>query len=424
MIIKHAFDDRRYDNRRSKRRVAVDRAAQPKIRRRGAALLDCRAALFTPVGCRFDERWLRTTGTEQKAAASVNSLWAHGEACCGDAGGGGTARRIAAAGDTSDIREPTLGPGPSEWRVEPDDTSPYDSRPDDRYPHDRPPKSRLIGDGGAARGDDFFPPRDDADATADYAPPDIRAGTPRRIPPVGVFILGGIVAAAGVFAFAYITPRNSLDELRTPAASVAIRPDDPARAAFSVTDPSSIQPAERLVRPTAEPANDIAVDPAMVHEPRDPYAATPAVPSALPSSPPPAGPIPGRLSVPVLGNPVAKPAPLKTAESTQRATSARGDQSPLQRGDAPSFDAAAPSPPANSAVAAAPPNVEAPTRQSPQPGIASAPTEVAKFVQCADFFHQNRPGGSGYRGPPVARCGRYHVPIVVAAPSDKRNGNR
>jgi hypothetical protein len=28
----------------------------------------------------------------------------------------------------------------------------------------------------------------------------------------------------------------------------------------------------------------------------------------------------------------------------------------------------------------------------------------AAHVQCADFLHQDRPGGSDYRGPPVAGC--------------------
>jgi hypothetical protein len=26
------------------------------------------------------------------------------------------------------------------------------------------------------------------------------------------------------------------------------------------------------------------------------------------------------------------------------------------------------------------------------------------IIQCADFFHQDRPGGSDYRGPPIREC--------------------
>jgi len=35
------------------------------------------------------------------------------------------------------------------------------------------------------------------------------------------------------------------------------------------------------------------------------------------------------------------------------------------------------------------------------PQVYAAPVEP---VQCADFFHQDRPGGSDYRGPPVPGC--------------------
>ncbi len=30
------------------------------------------------------------------------------------------------------------------------------------------------------------------------------------------------------------------------------------------------------------------------------------------------------------------------------------------------------------------------------------------IVQCADIFHQNRPGGSDYKGPAVPECSRVH----------------
>jgi hypothetical protein len=33
-------------------------------------------------------------------------------------------------------------------------------------------------------------------------------------------------------------------------------------------------------------------------------------------------------------------------------------------------------------------------------------TRGAPHVQCADALHQNRPGGSDYKGPPVAGCPR------------------
>jgi len=35
------------------------------------------------------------------------------------------------------------------------------------------------------------------------------------------------------------------------------------------------------------------------------------------------------------------------------------------------------------------------------PQVYAAPVEP---VQCADFFHQDRPGGSDYKGPPVPGC--------------------
>jgi hypothetical protein len=30
------------------------------------------------------------------------------------------------------------------------------------------------------------------------------------------------------------------------------------------------------------------------------------------------------------------------------------------------------------------------------------------IIQCADFFHQNRPGGSDYKGPPTSLCPRAY----------------
>jgi len=46
-----------------------------------------------------------------------------------------------------------------------------------------------------------------------------------------------------------------------------------------------------------------------------------------------------------------------------------------------------------------------PTTVAPGP-TSSAPLTAAppNTVQCADFFHQDRPGGSDYHGPPVAGC--------------------
>ena len=37
-----------------------------------------------------------------------------------------------------------------------------------------------------------------------------------------------------------------------------------------------------------------------------------------------------------------------------------------------------------------------------------AGTHRAASVLCADFWHQNRPGGTDYRGPPVAGCRRTY----------------
>ena len=48
----------------------------------------------------------------------------------------------------------------------------------------------------------------------------------------------------------------------------------------------------------------------------------------------------------------------------------------------------------------APPKATAPT--ATQPKVAKAKPAVA--VQCADPLHQDRPGGSDYRGPPVPGC--------------------
>jgi hypothetical protein len=45
---------------------------------------------------------------------------------------------------------------------------------------------------------------------------------------------------------------------------------------------------------------------------------------------------------------------------------------------------------------------------APAPGYNNGPAyntgAAAPVVRCADFFHQDRPGGSDYRGPPVPWC--------------------
>lgn len=39
-----------------------------------------------------------------------------------------------------------------------------------------------------------------------------------------------------------------------------------------------------------------------------------------------------------------------------------------------------------------------------QRATGAAPRSAAPHPKCADFFHQDRPGGSDYHGPPVAGC--------------------
>jgi hypothetical protein len=47
----------------------------------------------------------------------------------------------------------------------------------------------------------------------------------------------------------------------------------------------------------------------------------------------------------------------------------------------------------------------APVYQAPGPVYNNGPTyNAAPVVQCADLLHQDRPGGSDYRGPPVPGC--------------------
>ncbi len=46
-----------------------------------------------------------------------------------------------------------------------------------------------------------------------------------------------------------------------------------------------------------------------------------------------------------------------------------------------------------------------PTTVAPAPTSSAPVTPVPnQTVQCADFFHQDRPGGSDYHGPPVPGC--------------------
>jgi hypothetical protein len=40
--------------------------------------------------------------------------------------------------------------------------------------------------------------------------------------------------------------------------------------------------------------------------------------------------------------------------------------------------------------------------------VYAAPGALGTSVECADFFHQSRPGGSNYEGPPVPGCPRQY----------------
>jgi peptidoglycan hydrolase-like protein with peptidoglycan-binding domain len=51
-----------------------------------------------------------------------------------------------------------------------------------------------------------------------------------------------------------------------------------------------------------------------------------------------------------------------------------------------------------------PPVQTFPSAQPSTPTGYDAPMPPAQPVQCADFFHQSRPGGSNYQGPPVPGC--------------------
>jgi len=56
-------------------------------------------------------------------------------------------------------------------------------------------------------------------------------------------------------------------------------------------------------------------------------------------------------------------------------------------------------------VAAAAPAASAPVSDSST--VRQSRRSVARHVQCADWLHQNRPGGSDYHGPSVAGCPRW-----------------
>ena len=58
------------------------------------------------------------------------------------------------------------------------------------------------------------------------------------------------------------------------------------------------------------------------------------------------------------------------------------------------------------AVAAAPPATASLPRSSEAVHHPTYP--AVRRVRCADWLHQNRPGGSDYHGPPVAGCRRWH----------------
>jgi hypothetical protein len=51
-----------------------------------------------------------------------------------------------------------------------------------------------------------------------------------------------------------------------------------------------------------------------------------------------------------------------------------------------------------------PPAQTFPPAQPSDPTSYGSPIPPAQPVQCADFLHQNRPGGSDYNGPPVPGC--------------------
>lgn len=69
-------------------------------------------------------------------------------------------------------------------------------------------------------------------------------------------------------------------------------------------------------------------------------------------------------------------------------------------------------PPAVASLAAAAPLLPAPVLGASRRTRPAAHHHVAALPRCADWLHQNRPGGSDYRGPPVARCPGVSRPLL------------
>jgi len=54
----------------------------------------------------------------------------------------------------------------------------------------------------------------------------------------------------------------------------------------------------------------------------------------------------------------------------------------------------------------APQSATKPTKPTKTPPKTTAKAKRPRTVQCADLLHQNRPGGTDYKGPPVPACNR------------------
>jgi hypothetical protein len=85
-------------------------------------------------------------------------------------------------------------------------------------------------------------------------------------------------------------------------------------------------------------------------------------------------------------------------------TAAIGSFAPSQKTEAP----VAPSPRAEIETAAAPPLAVPPAQAASVPVSSPHPRPPSRRIvpqaRCADWLHQDRPGGSDYRGPPVTAC--------------------
>jgi len=93
-----------------------------------------------------------------------------------------------------------------------------------------------------------------------------------------------------------------------------------------------------------------------------------------------------------------------TAVVASALTAAIGSFAPSQKTEAPVAAAR----PAEIETAAAPPVAVPPAQAASVPALSPhprpPPRRIVRQARCADWLHQDRPGGSDYRGPPVAAC--------------------